>query len=404
MSKIIASARSQSSAGPEGGADRFLPFTKPSLEPSDIAAVVEVLQSGWITSGAKVKQLEKAFTEQTGAKHAVAVTSATAGMHLVLHALGVGPGDEVITPSLTWVSTVNLICLSGATPVFVDVDRHTLMTTAAIIEKAITPKTKMIIPVHYAGAPLDLGPIRALERAHGIPVIEDAAHALGSGYMNEAVGKSGTAIFSLQAIKNVTTAEGGVICTQDDAFAERLRRLRFHGLGADSFDRHTNSRLPNAEVLEPGYKYNLPDMNACLALGQLDRLQENNRKRAAFAEKYHDAFANVDAITPLGLPDYPHVHAWHIYIVRVEIDQLSIDRGEFMAALKELGIGTGLHFRAAHQHKYYRESLVGDYATLINTNWNSDRLVTIPLFPDMTDADVDRVIAAVSAVTTRYAA
>ena len=278
------------------------------------------------------------------------------------------------------------------------------MTNAALIENAITPRTKLIVPVHYAGAPLDLNPIGAIERNHGIPVLEDAAHALGSAYMNEAVGGNGTAIFSLQAIKNVTTAEGGVICTHNDELADRLRRLRFHGLGADAFDRHTNGRLPSAEVIEPGYKYNLPDMNACLALGQLDRLQETNRRRAERAQRYLDAFASVNAITPLRLPEYTHVHAWHLFIVRVEIDQLSIDRDDFMAALKERGIGTGLHFRAVHQHKYYRESLVCDQENLTNTNWNSDRLVTLPLFPGMTDADVDRVIDGVSAVTSRYAA
>jgi len=403
LSKIRASARTELSSVPEDGANEFLPFARPAIERSDIDAVVEVLSSGWITSGAKVGQLEKAFTDLTGAKHAIAISSATAGMQLMLHVLGVGSGHEVITPSLTWVSTVNLIRLCGATPVFVDVDRHTLMTNAALIEGAITSRTKLIVPVHYAGAPLDLNPIRAIEHTQGIPILEDAAHALGTRYMNEAVGGRGTAIFSLQAIKNVTTAEGGVICTDNNEFADRLRRLRFHGLGADAFDRHANGRLPSAEVIEPGYKNNLPDMNACLALGQLDRLQETNRKRAEYAQRYRDAFANIDSITPLNLPEYTHTHAWHLFIVRVEIDKLSIDRDDFMAALKERGIGTGLHFRAVHQHKYYRSRLVSSQEILTNTNWNSERLVTLPLFPGMTNADVDRVIDAVSAVTTRYA-
>ena len=360
--------------------------------------MVGVLRSGWITSGSKVKELEQAFIQRTGAKQAIAVSSATAGMQLVLHALGIGPGHEVITPSLTWVSTVNLIHLCGATPVFVDVDRDTLMTGAEQIERAITQRTKLIIPVHYAGAPLDLNPIRVIADRHAIPLVEDAAHALGSEYAGIPIGNSGTSIFSLQATKNVTTAEGGVICTDDDGLAERLRRLRFHGLGADAFDRHTNGRLPSAEVIEPGYKCNLPDMNACLALGQLDRLDENNAKRAKYASRYIKAFADVSAISPIHTPVYPHTHAWHLFIVRVETDQLRIDRDEFMSELKKLGIGTGLHFRAVHHHKYYRSQKLPGQTSLENTNWNSDRLVTLPLFPGMSEFDVDRVIDGVQSV------
>lgn len=385
------------------GAGEFLPFTRPNIDERDIDEVVAVLRSGWITSGSKVKKLEEKFIQQVGCKHAIAVSSATAGMHLALHALDIGPGDEVITPSLTWVSTVNLIHLCGATPVFVDVDKNTLMTTAEMIEQAITPSTKLIIPVHYAGAPLDGKPIMAVANRHSIPVIEDAAHALGSCYDGAHVGSSGTSIFSLQATKNVTTAEGGVICTDDDRLAGRLRRLRFHGLGADAFDRKTNSRLPSAEVIEPGYKYNLPDMNACLALGQLDRLRNSNARRADLAQQYLNAFKNLDAISPLQRPAYGHDHAWHLFIVRVETDQLTIDRDGFMLELKEQGIGTGLHFRAVHQHAFYKASTRVDESKLPNTNWNSDRLVTLPLFPGMTDADAERVVGAINAVVSRYA-
>jgi len=238
-----------------------LPFTRPNIGASDIEAVVAVLKSGWITSGAKVKELEEKFKEQTGCNYAIAVSSATAGMQLVLHALGVGPGHEIITPSLTWVSTINLIRLCGAMPVFVDVDRHTLMASSEQIEQAITSRTKLIILVHFAGAPLDQRAIAAVASRHGVPIVDDAAHALDSYYEGVHVGSNGTAIFSLQAIKNVTTAEGGAICTDDAQLAERLRRLRFHGLGTNAFDHETNSRLPNAEVIEPGFKCNLPDMS-----------------------------------------------------------------------------------------------------------------------------------------------
>lgn len=377
------------------GAGEFLPFTRPSIDAHDIEEVVRVLQSGWITSGAKVRELEGRFCAHTGSEYAVAVCSATAGMHLALHAAGIGPGDEVITPSLTWVSTVNLIELSGAEPVFVDIDRNTLMADADMIAAAITPRTKLIIPVHYAGAPLDLDPIRRVALRHGIPVIEDAAHALGSKYDNVPVGRSGTAIFSLQAIKNVTTAEGGMICTDDAEFAERLRRLRFHGLGADAFDRSTQGRLPSAEVLEPGYKYNLPDMNAALGLGQMNRLQALNGRRTELANKYRDAFASIDGIETLAVPPYEHLHAWHLLIVRVDIDRFGISRDRFMEELKLRGIGTGLHFRAVHTHRYYRDRPDRDYSHLKNTNWNSDRIITLPLFPDMLESDVDRVVSAV---------
>jgi UDP-4-amino-4-deoxy-L-arabinose-oxoglutarate aminotransferase len=403
LSNISPKATQPIRAISDPAAVEFLPFTRPDLHSEDIDEVVAVLRSGWITSGAKVRQLEEKFAAQVGCKHAIAVSSATAGLHLVLHALDIGPGDEVITPSLTWVSTVNLIHLSGAKPVFVDVDRNTLMVSAEHIEQAITSRTKLIIPVHYAGAPLDQDSLASVASRLAVPIVDDAAHALGSYYDGAHVGHTGTAIFSLQAIKNVTTAEGGVICTDDSQLAERLRRLRFHGLGADAFDRKTNSRLPNAEVIEPGYKYNLPDMNACLALGQLDRLSRSNGRRAEIAQKYKQAFASLDAILPLELPVYPHVHAWHLFIVRVNTDQLTIDRDAFMLELKERGIGTGLHFRAVHQHAFYKKLSLSGKANLESTNWNSDRLVTLPLFPGMTDADVERVIGAVKDTVSRFA-
>lgn len=378
----------------------FLPFTRPSIDSSDIEEVVRVLNSGWITSGEKVRQLEKRFAAHSRSGCAVAVSSATAGMHLTLHALGIGPGDEVITPSLTWVSTVNLIELSGATPVFVDVDKNTLMTSAELIEHAITPKTKLIVPVHFAGAPLELNSLRQLAVAHQIPIVEDAAHAIGTEYMRVPVGHTGTAIFSFQATKNVTTAEGGVICTDDADFAERLRRLRFHGLGADSFDRHTSGRLPTAEVLEPGYKYNLPDMNACLALGQLTRLKAMNNRRAALAARYLDALKEIEGVMPLYRPGYPHTHAWHLFVVRVDIDALDMSRDAFMAELKQRNIGTGLHFRAVHTHKYYRERYSAAYRNLANTEWNSERLLSLPLFPAMNDSDVEHVVNAIVDITS----
>ncbi|VEI71190.1 UDP-4-amino-4-deoxy-L-arabinose aminotransferase [Serratia rubidaea] len=371
--------------------DQFLPFSRPAIGDEEIAAVGKVLTSGWITTGPQNQQLEADFCRTFGCRHAVAVSSATAGMHITLMALGIGPGDEVITPSQTWVSTLNMIELLGATPVMIDVDRETLMVSAAAVEAAITPRTKAIVPVHYAGAPLPLDALREVAQRHQLPLIEDAAHAVGTRYQGEWVGARGTAIFSFHAIKNLTCAEGGLIATDDAQLAERVRRLKFHGLGVDAFDRQTQGRTPQAEVVEPGYKYNLSDIHAAIAVVQLARLPQLNARRKALAERYLQALQGTPFL-PLGLPDYPHDHAWHLFMVRVDAERCGFDRDTLMARLKTLGIGTGLHFRAAHTQKFYRERY--PQLRLPHTEWNSARLCTLPLFPDMSEADVDRVVSA----------
>ncbi|WP_413737006.1 UDP-4-amino-4-deoxy-L-arabinose aminotransferase [Sodalis sp. RH21] len=371
--------------------DRLLPFSRPAMGENEIAAVEQVLRSGWITTGPQNQQLETGFSAVFGCKHAIAVSSATAGMHLVLAALGIGPGDEVITPSQTWVSTLNMIELLGARPVMIDVDRHTLMVSAAAVEAAITPRTKAIVPVHYAGAPLDLDALRAVSRRHALPLIEDAAHAVGARYRGNWVGASGTAVFSFHAIKNMTCAEGGLVATDDDALAERVRRLRFHGLGVDAFDRRRQGRKPQAEVVEPGYKYNLSDIHAAIAVVQLARLPELNARRRALADRYSAALADSPFL-PLGLPSYAHDHAWHLFMVRVDPERCGLTRDRLMEYLQARGIGTGLHFRAAHTQQFYRRRYPA--LSLPETEWNSARLCTLPLFPDMTASDVDRVVEA----------
>jgi UDP-4-amino-4-deoxy-L-arabinose-oxoglutarate aminotransferase len=375
----------------------FLPFSRPSITAEDIAAVTEVLQSRWITTGAKCAELEQRFAQVVGAAHAVALTSATAAMHLLLHALDIGPGDEVVTPSMTWVSTVNLITLRGATPVFVDVDADTLMTTADRVAAALTERTKLVIPVHFAGAALDLDPIRAVTAPRGIALIEDAAHAAGTYYADEPIGKRGLSIFSFHPIKNLTTGEGGMVCTESAELAAEIRRLRFHGLGADAFQRDAQGRSPHAEVIEPGYKYNLPDMNAALGVSQLKRLDEMNSRRAALAARYLELLADVEGVLPLSIPEYAMRHAWDLFIVRVDSERLGLRRDEFMAKLKARGIGTGVHFRAVHEHRYYRAHLK-PRAPLPNTEWNSDRVCSLPLFPDMNVEDVERVVAQIRAI------
>ncbi|WP_460125229.1 UDP-4-amino-4-deoxy-L-arabinose aminotransferase [Pseudomonas sp. S2_C03] len=370
----------------------FLPFSRPGIGDEEIAAVEQVLRSGWITTGPKNQQLEEHFAHYVGCRHAVALSSATGAMHVTLLALGIGPGDEVITPSQTWVSTANMICLLGATPVFVDVDRDTLMSNVEHIEAAITPRTRAIIPVHYAGAAFDLDPLYALADKHGIRVIEDAAHAAGTRYKNRPVGAQGTAIFSFHAIKNMTCAEGAMFVTDDEALANRVRMLKFHGLGVDAYDRMTHGRKPQAQVIEPGFKYNLADINAAIALVQLERLEEINLKRAALAKTYLQRLEG-SPVQPLTVPAYAQQHAWHLFILRIDAERCGLDREAFMKALQARNIGTGIHFIATHLHTYYRQRFPN--VSLPNTEWNSARLCSIPLFPDMTTRDIDRVVSAI---------
>ncbi len=379
----------------------FLPFSRPTFDEDDIQAVGEVLRSGWITTGQHAAEFEKEFSAYTGAGGSVALASATAGMHLALKALNIGPGDEVITPSMTWVSTINLIVLAGAKPVMVDVDRDTLMASAEHIAAAVTERTRLIVPVHFAGAPADLDAIRQLAGARGIRLIEDAAHAAGTEYRGHRIGSQGIAIFSFHPIKNITTGEGGMFCADDPALLEHIRRLKFHGLGVDAFDRRTQGRSPQAEVVEPGYKYNLTDIAAVLGRRQLVRLDEFNRRRAALAQRYRARLAEVQEILPLAEPAYPMRHAWHLFIVRLDADRARLTRDEFMEELKRRNIGTGLHFRAAHLQKYYREQMGFRRGMLPQTEWNSDRICSLPLFPGMRPEDVDDVVAAIKEVLKR---
>jgi UDP-4-amino-4-deoxy-L-arabinose-oxoglutarate aminotransferase len=370
----------------------FLPFSRPSITEEDIAAVGEVLRSGWITTGSKNAEFEEKFCKYTGCSGAVALSSATAGMHLALNALKIGPGDEVITPSMTWVSTVNLIVLSGATPVFVDIDRDTFMVTADLIQEHLSSKTRLIIPVHFAGAPVDMAPVRKLAEGRNIAIIEDAAHAIGAEYHGEKIGKKGTSIFSFHPIKNITTGEGGMFCSDNLDLADRIRRLKFHGLGVDAFDRRTQGRSPQAQVLEPGFKYNLPDILAVLGIQQLARVEDFNDKRTQLASHYRERLTEVEELRPLAVPAYSHKHSWHLFIVRLDIEKSKLNRNDFMEELKKRNIGTGLHFHAVHQQKYYMETMKIPSGMLPNTEWNSKRICSLPLFPGMTHEDVDNVI------------
>ena len=375
------------------GDKSLIPLSRPSLEETDIQAVVDVLRSGWITTGAKVAELERLFEHTVCCDHAIAVNSATSGMQMVLHALGIGTGDEVVTPSMTWVSTPNMIRLTGATPVFVDVERNTLLTNEQLIARRITAKTRAVIPVHFAGASVDMEPIRKLCARLNIAVIEDAAHALGTHYLATPVGQIGTAVFSFHPLKNITTGEGGMVCTDDAGLAERLRRLRFHGLAENAFQRLHAGRAPHAEVIEPGFKCNLPDMNAVLAIGQLERLEVMNDKRRYLTHLYKHYLAGVDEIVPLTDSPVTTRHARHLQVVRMQQPDGRPIRDAIAQSLRQRGISTGLHFKAAHLHAYYYQQAKHDAALLENTTWNSARVCSLPLYPDMRELEVNRVVS-----------
>lgn len=373
----------------------FLPFTRPQVTEEDIACVSEVLRSGWITNGPANSNFEKAVAGLSNSNHAVAVASSTGAMHILLECMNIGEGDEVVLPSMTWVSMVNMVELVGAKPVFADIDRETMLVTPESVSAVISDRTKMIMPVHFAGVPVDLDGIKAVSK--GIPIVEDAAHAVGTYYKGRHIGSDNSAIYSFHAIKNITCGEGGMFVTNDAELEKLMRRWKFHGISMDAFDRENRGRSPQAEVVEPGFKYNLTDICASLGLNQLKRLDEINSKRTQLALKYRELLADIPEIRPLGDPSgYDFTSAWHLFVVRV--DTPKIDRDTFMAELKKLNIGTGLHFRCAHLQKYYREKYGYQPGVLPNTEYNSDSICSLPLFPDMTEDDVADVVEAIRTV------
>ncbi len=374
--------------------NEFLPFSIPGIEEDDIQGVVETLKSGWITTGPKATAFEKAVADYVGAPFACALTSGTAGWHCVALSLGLKPGDEVIMPSMTWVSDANVVEILGATPVFVDVDRGTMLASPEAMAAAITPRTRALMPVHFAGAPVDLDGYRALAAKHGLALIEDAAHAIGTAYKGKRIGAEGTAIFSLHPIKNITTAEGGIVTTHDENLYNAVKRLKFHGIAKDAWDRYSKKGAGSVmEVVEPGLKYNMPDMMASLGLTQLAKLDRFNARRTELAARYDELLANIPELLPLAAPAWEHTHAHHLYVVRV--DSPTCSRDEFIAGLKERNIGTGIHFKAVHTHAYYRRTERCPIGSLPETEWCSDRLCSLPLFPTMTEADQDDVVEAI---------
>ncbi len=384
--------------------DTFLPFSRPSLGEAEIGGVVEVLKSGWITTGPKTRAFEEQFAAYVGAKHALAVTSGTGGEHITLLSMGIGPGDEVITSPMTWASSVNMIVAVGATPVLVDVDPRTFNIDPAQVAKKITARTRAIIPVHFAGLACDLDALSAIAAPHGIPILEDAAHAVGTHYKGGQIGSHGnTAIYSFHPIKNITTGEGGMVTTDDDALAAQIRLWRFHGVNRDSWARSGKGGAGGYDVLLPGFKYNMLDLQAALGIAQLARLEEFIARRTELAEFFLAKLGGLEELQlPVADPGFPARHAWHLFTPLVDVDRLDCDRFEFMDELKNENIGTGLHFLAVHLNAMYEKRFGYRRGDFPNAERISDRILSLPLFPSMTDRDAQDVVDAVVKVVRRH--
>jgi UDP-4-amino-4-deoxy-L-arabinose-oxoglutarate aminotransferase len=373
----------------------FLPLSRPSIGEKEIEGVVSCLKSGWITTGPLCKAFEEKFCELTGASHAVSLSSGTAGMHLMMLALEIKRGDEIITPSMTFASTLNMIALCEAKPVFVDIHYDTLNINADLIEEEITEKTKAIIPVHFAGAPADMDKILGIARKYNLFVIEDAAHAVGTYYKGVHVGGLGqSAIFSFHPIKNITTGEGGMITHSDDQLERRLRLLRFHGIERDAWKRYAKGGNPEYDINTPGFKYNLTDIQAALGLAQLSRLVGVNNRRRQWVDLYRKGLEGVRGLELPGIPVYPHTHAWHLFVIKV----ISMKRELFMQRLSEYNIGYGIHFPAGHRLCYIRKRFGIKNGELKETERASERIVSLPLFPDMNEEDVFYVCEAIKEI------
>ena len=377
--------------------EEFLPFSRPSISQAAIDEVVACLKSGWITTGPRVKQFEDDLKTYCQAPHALALSSATAGLHLVLAALELKPGDEVITTPMTFAATLNTIVLTGGKPVLVDVEPGTYNMDVTKLEKAITEHTRAIMPVHFAGLPVDLDPLYAVAKKHGLRVVEDAAHAIGTEYKGKRIGSFGDVqVFSFHPNKNMTTGEGGCVVTRDEKMVEAVALLRFHGMDREAWNRFGKKGSQHYEIIVPGYKYNMMDIQAALGLHQLKQLDGFIKRRTELALRYQQLLAGWPQVSLPKAPAYSHLHAWHLYTPLVNPDTAGMDRDAFMQGMKDRNIGTGLHYRAVHLYPYYREHFGFKRGDFPNAEAISDRIVSLPLFPLMTDADQDRVVAAMA--------
>jgi dTDP-4-amino-4,6-dideoxygalactose transaminase len=378
----------------------YLPFCVPAIGEEEIAEVVDTLRSPWISTGPKTQRLQTEFAALVGAASAVAVNSGTAALHTALAALGVGPGDEVITTTMTFVSSVNVIEHVGATPRLVDVEPDTLNLSVAEVERALTPRTRVIIPVHFAGHPVEMDPLLELARAHGIEVVEDAAHALPATYRGRPIGAGPNPVcFSFYATKNMTTGEGGMVTGSPD-FIEAARIFSLHGMSRDAWKRYDRTGSWFYEIVLPGFKYNMTDIQASLGLSQLRKLGAFAARRRAIVARYNAAFGVDELETPVERAGVES--AWHLYVLRLRPDTLRIDRNRFVDELKLRNIGTSVHFIPVHRHPYYRQTLGLAPGDLPVANDAFERMLSLPLHPLLLDTDVDDVIGAVLDVVATF--
>ncbi|MCV2354539.1 DegT/DnrJ/EryC1/StrS family aminotransferase [Paucibacter sp. B2R-40] len=379
----------------------FLPFALPEIGEDEINEVVDTLRSGWVTTGPKAKRFEQDFAAFLGEPQieCIAVNSATAGLHLALEACGIGPGDEVITTTHTFTATAEVVRYLGADVVLVDIDPATLNIDPKLVEAAITPRTKCIIPVHYAGLAVDMIAILDIARKHGLRVVEDAAHALPTTLERELIGTMGSdaTVFSFYANKTMTTGEGGMLVTRNAELAKRARVMRLHGMNRDAFDRFT-AKTPSwyYEIVAPGFKYNMTDIAAALGIHQLKRLPVFQARREEIAQTYNAAFADLPLILPPEAPE-GDVHSWHLYVLRLS-DELEIERDVFIERMYAAGIGCSVHYIPLHLHPYWRERYDLRREQFPHAQKAFERMLSIPLYTAMTDVDVQRVIAAVRAI------
>ena len=380
----------------------FIPFHVPEIGEDEIRSVVETLQSGWLTTGAKVKRFEEDFAKYVGSRHAVAVNSGTAALHLALDAIGIKEGDEVIVPTMTFAATSEVVLYFKATPVLVDCQADTLNLDPDKIEAAITAKTKAIIPVHFGGQPCEMDSILEIAKARKLKVVEDAAHALPAAYDGKRVGIIGDiTCFSFYATKTITTGEGGMATTGNPEWADRMRMMSLHGISKDAWNRYSSEGSWYYEVFFPGYKYNMTDIAAAIGIEQLKKCDRFWETRRSIAATYDEAFADLPEIrTPVCHPD--RQHAWHLYVIQLELDRLTINRNEFIEALKQANIGTSVHFIPLHLHPYYQKTFGYTPGDFPNANDVFHRIVSLPIFPKMAETDIREVIRAVRNIVKRH--
>jgi perosamine synthetase len=380
----------------------YLLFHKPFISEEEVNEMVDTLRFGWLSMGPKTIRFEEEFNNYIGAKRSVAVSSWTAAGHLTLEAFGIERGDEVIVPTMTFPATAEIVCYFGAKPVIVDVDEDTLNISLEEIEKAITPKTKAIIPVHYGGQPCDLDEIQEIAKAHDLKVLEDAAHSLPATYKGKKIGTiSDVTCFSFYATKTLSTGEGGMICTNDEEIAERCAIMRLHGINRDAWKRYSESGSWYYEVVAPGYKYNFTDLQASLGLPQLKKVDVMWEWRKKIATRYFEGLKDLDILT-LPTVKSDRESSWHLFPVRLNLDMITKNRAQIIDELKSNNIGVGVHFMPVHQHLYYSETFNLDDKNFPVASGAFPRLMSLPIYPGMTDQSVEKVINTVIEILNKY--